>query len=111
MKKVSVCKLGDLSDSCDSRDSCEYLNIQLKNFNWPSQNMFALKCAIPYRLQEALLSEEAAVTWVRNWGEEGSDAQRESKYGHAHLPKLQKWRFVAVFRKRAPSAANCGLSK
>ena len=46
--------------------------------------------SIPYRLQEALLSEEAAVTWVRNWGEEGSDAQRESKYGHAHLPKLQK---------------------
>ena len=60
--------------------------------------MFALKCAIPYRLQEALLSEAAAVTW----GEGGSDAQRESKYGHAHLHKLQKWRFVAVFRKRAP---------
>ena len=91
--------------------NCPNSAIVENNFNWLSQNMFALKCAIPYRLQEALLSEEAAVTWVRNWGEEGSDAQRESKYGHAHLPKLQKWRFVAVFRKRAPSAANCGLSK
>ena len=64
----------------------------VKDWLMCNSNVFSTRDVLWEAFPKVLLSD--GVTWLANWV-----WPLQSKYGHAHLPKLQKRGFVGVFQK------------